>query len=89
MTVMGLYIIFDRVAQEGGPIFEAKNDMVAYRNFQRLVNKMEHQEDFRLMKVGKYLHDTVRIEVLDVPTEVLNGSEEDIQNELDLIKEKR
>lgn len=49
---MILYSIYDKVADEFGPIYEAKNDMVASRAYASLV-KPEIEHDYELYAVGK------------------------------------
>lgn len=49
---MILYSIYDKVADEFGPIFEAKNDMVASRAYVGIV-KPEMAHDFELYAVGE------------------------------------
>ena len=36
---MNLYVIYDRVAQESGPVFEAKNDGIAVRQMRNLLSE--------------------------------------------------
>ena len=49
---MILYSIYDKVADEYGPIYEAKNDMVASRAYASLV-KPEIAHDYELYAVGE------------------------------------
>lgn len=49
---MILYSIYDKVADEFGPIFEAKNDMVASRAYAGLV-KPDMAHDYELYAVGE------------------------------------
>lgn len=49
---MILYSIYDKVAEEFGPIYEAKNDMVASRAYASLV-KPEMAHDYELYAVGE------------------------------------
>lgn len=53
-----LYSIKDNVAEEYGPVFIAKNDGVAARNFNALV-KQEHVrvEDYTLYCLGEFDND--------------------------------
>lgn len=50
---MRLYVIFDKLADEAGPVFEAKNDKVAYRQFMNSMPDNIDQADFDLRCVGK------------------------------------
>jgi hypothetical protein len=52
-----LYTLYDKIAEEGGPIFQAKNDAVALRNFEQAMTAQHgvmHPEDFKLLCVGFY-----------------------------------
>lgn len=51
---MTVYAIYDTVAQESGPLFEAKNDGIALRNFENFLGKTHLVDDFRLYAVGEY-----------------------------------
>ncbi len=53
-----LYVIYDKVALESGPNFEAKNDGIALRNFQRFIAEKKNEDnlffatDMELIRVG-------------------------------------
>ena len=53
---MKLYCIFDTVAEEGGPIFEARNDNMARRIYDNIKEfpPGSVKSDFRLIKLGCY-----------------------------------
>ena len=63
MKIM-LYTIWDRVAEEAGPIICAKNDAVAVRNF-RNYTKDVREDEYRLYRVGEYDNEKVMIFGLD------------------------
>ena len=68
-----LYSIFDRVAAEYGPIFEAVNDGVAMRNFNQSVEKAPAKDDYFLVRLGLRNSITGAIETVqqwDVPGDV-------------------
>lgn len=53
--VAQLYSIYDRVAMDFGPIFQARNDGVAVRAFRsHLEGKAVSQEEYCLMHVGEF-----------------------------------
>ena len=54
MAKMNLYVVYDKIAGECGPVFEAKNDGVAWRQYRYLINENPTivQDDFSLVKVG-------------------------------------
>jgi len=66
-----LYAIMDRIAEEAGPIYQAKSDAVAIRNF-RMALKEANPDEFRLYYVGDY--DTEKVKVFGLegrPEEIL------------------
>lgn len=69
-----VYTIFDEAADEYGPVFTAKNDAVAQRQFNQLMKTVEYPGEFYLYKVGEF--DSENYETpLSVcePEEVYNG----------------
>ena len=53
-----IYCIYDTVSEESGPLFEAKNDVMArriYNNLQELPPGSV-KDDFKLIKLGSYFH---------------------------------
>jgi len=50
---MGVYVIYDRIAEEAGPLFTAKSDDVAIRNY-RISLKDVNADEYRLYAVGEY-----------------------------------
>lgn len=58
-----LYVIFDRVAEESGPVFTAINDGVAMRSYRNLVKELDQEarSEYRLYRLGYY--DTFSMEV--------------------------
>ncbi len=61
-----MYVVFDRVAEEAGPIFTAKNDEVAQRQFGNMLSseKVTTFQDFVLFKIGIYDSETMEVEPL-------------------------
>jgi len=54
--IVNLYVIKDKVADELGPIFEAKNDAVAARNYRSVLKKAAFPTDYILLKVGRLVY---------------------------------
>lgn len=53
--MLNLYVVYDKVAQEGGPVYTAKNDAVAQRMFQGLINDTGiNPVDYQLLHVAAY-----------------------------------
>lgn len=65
------YVIYDRTAEESGPVFEAKNDGIALRNFQLMLEDKPFAEDYVLLCVGSIDHDTSVITGTLDPREVV------------------
>jgi len=61
-----LYTIYDRVAEEAGPLFPAVNDGIAIRNYRNVLEQVpEYQRgDYRLYYIGEFDPHTM-IVVLD------------------------
>lgn len=66
----GLYTIYDKVAQETGPLFEAKSDAVASRSARNLLSDVASPDDFKLLRVGYSDKNTGVIIVEPVPVEI-------------------
>jgi len=74
---MRLYVIRDLVAEESGPVFEAKNDLVARRGFRVALEKTRGGlNEFRLMCIGEYDHDKDFLSPFPFPQEVVTSQEE-------------
>lgn len=71
MALMRLYAIYDRAAEESGPLFEAKNDSVAIRSYNQLLDRVvPHDRDaYKLYCVGTYDRDTMLV-VGTTPAEI-------------------
>jgi hypothetical protein len=81
MTVK-LYVVRDRIAAESGPIFEAKNDGVARRNYERsFLSQDVDPDEFRLLCVGVYNRDKTQIEVYDIPREIIPTLDEELEDD--------
>lgn len=76
---MRLYTIFDRVAEECGPVYEAKNDAIAARNFKQVLGTVPKVDldAFDLVCLGAIERDTMRITLMDPPN-ILSVSLEEL-----------
>lgn len=74
---MQVYTIYDKVARESGPLFTAKNDSVAWRQFHNAITgKVEVDEhEYQLLKLGTYTTDPVSLLCGDGPIEVFPTAE--------------
>lgn len=60
---MKLYTIRDKVADEAGPIYQAKNDAIAVRQFNNLMaNQQVDVVDYALYCVGEFDTEAMTIE---------------------------
>lgn len=64
----GMYVIYDKVAKEAGPIFTSKTEGVALRNWNAFVqnndNKSLEIDDYDLLYIG--MLDTEVPEIVDI-----------------------
>ena len=61
---MGLYVVYDRVAEQAGPVFQAVNDQVAFRSYVQLMHGQSHlnKDEFVLYKIASYDDKTMDVE---------------------------
>lgn len=54
-----IYTVFDKVAEEYGPLFEARNNGVALRQFRQLIDTVVvgNRDDYVLYSCGTFDHD--------------------------------
>jgi len=73
---MKLYVIRDLIAEESGPVFEAKNDQVAGRGFRQALERSKGgPSEYRLMCIGEYDHDKELLQPFPFPQEVFPTQE--------------
>lgn len=77
---MKIYAIYDKIAEESGPLFQAKNDLIAVRNTKNMLmqNGVTVPDDYILYHLGEYDTESMELTVLQEPEEILfmNISEE-------------
>ena len=76
--ITNIYTIRDKVAEEVGPLFQAKNDAVAIRQFKQLIKDSENPEEYELLCLGDFNDQTIELESGKV--KVININIEVIQN---------
>lgn len=61
--IMGLYSVYDRLAEEYGPVFEAPTNAVACRSFEILMKeaKIGKVSEYKLLSLGSVDHTTGEI----------------------------
>lgn len=65
-----LYCVYDKVAKEAGPMFQAKNEAVALRMYQRMaIEQHIDVADYDLMFLG--LYDPENMVIQAIPAEVV------------------
>lgn len=69
---MGLYTVYDRVAEEAGPCFLAVNDGVAIRQYRQLLKNSQvvTEDEYHLFRLGSYDSKTMVV-VSQAPVRVL------------------
>lgn len=68
-----VYSILDKVAEEYGPLFEARNDSVAMRNYKKMIAEHDVEEDeFQLYYVCEIDKDDLKIGEIDPRRVVVN-----------------
>ncbi len=60
-----LYVVNDRLARESGPIFQCKNDEVAYRQYSLQISEMKNikSDDFELVCIGEYNNENLQLQL--------------------------
>lgn len=60
---LNLYTVYDSLAQEGGPVFQAPNDQVAKRNYKAILQQVSpvDAEEYQLFMVGEYDSETLEV----------------------------
>lgn len=69
---MRIYTIYDRVAEEAGPIFSAGNDGVALREFNQLIAETFDKSDYKLLYLADFEPKECKLTVQVTPVEVTN-----------------
>lgn len=54
MTTMNLYVVWDRLAQSSGFVFESSNDLTAIRSISKQV--IDDKDDFDILRIGEIDH---------------------------------
>lgn len=64
---MILYTVYDRVAEQCGPVFEARNSGIAARNFRQLMRTVPKVDldVYDLVKLGVMDKDSMKITLVD------------------------
>lgn len=61
MKTNNVYVIYDKVAEEAGPLFEAVNDGVAVRQMCQSMRNVENPDDYSLFHVGEITRETGQV----------------------------
>lgn len=80
--VTGLYSIYDRVAMDYGPTFEASNNGIAVRNFQSAIKDNPFASDFILYSLGHIERSSsmVLIHPSQAPVQIETSILQDVEN---------
>lgn len=67
-----VYAVYDKRAEEAGPLFQAKNDSVGLRNFENMLDREGVKaEEYKLLYLGIYDNEKVMIFANSDPEEVI------------------
>lgn len=81
---MNLYVMHDKLAEESGPIFEAKNDAVATRAFHNLLSDCAGRvSEYALLRLGVVDHAINKITLTELPEEICVFAQEPEKPEVD------
>jgi len=79
---MKMYVVLDRIAEDSGPIFEAKNDAVAHRNYRKMMESVDlPRSSFRLLSLGEFNHETQKIVVYENIVDITDNVYEESSDE--------
>lgn len=81
-TVTALYTIYDKIAEEAGPLFHAPNNKVARRNYDAMLSQVSDvsKDDYILYRVGEFDTDKAMIYPTEKPV-VVGTAERDYQSD--------
>lgn len=65
-----LYTFYDKIAQQCGQVFHARNEPDAIRSFMKAFSEKPERDDFELLHIGSYDHDKGKIVAEEVPENV-------------------
>lgn len=68
-----IYTIYDRVAEEIGPIVEAKNNSVAIRQWHNIMKNNDNKNQYDLLNIGQINTVTIELEVYEKPIQLDTG----------------
>lgn len=71
---MNLYVVYDKLAEESGPIFEAKNHQVARRKHEQLMERTGRPDEYQLLYLGCINHADQTMELCQLPEDVTGGT---------------
>lgn len=71
---MGMYVIYDKVAEEAGPIFQAVNNGVALRQAVNVLKPLpvSLRDEYQLVKVAEF--ETKDMQIYILPPEIVDFS---------------
>ena len=69
---MILYTVYDVVAEECGPIFEAKNDAIARRQFDNMLQsqRVAYPKDYELHCIGFFDREKIKLSARDISRKI-------------------
>lgn len=71
MQTRQMYSIYDKVADDFGPVFEAVNDAVAMRQYNIVCQKVDYPNDYELVHIGSFNGTEIKQDIYPVIDKVL------------------
>lgn len=65
-----VYTVYDKLAEEAGPPFYAKNHAIALRNYNKLLEQTNTPNDYELYHVGFWFPEQIKLDCLEMPSKV-------------------
>lgn len=68
--VVELFTVYDKIAEEAGPVFQSKNRGVAIRAYLQLIGDTAQPLDYKLLAIGRFNTDLALLEGYNIPQEI-------------------
>lgn len=72
MTTNNVYVIYDTVAEEAGPLFESLNDGVAVRHMCQVMQQVKNPAEYQLIHVGEVTRNIGQVVLLPCGNRIID-----------------
>lgn len=81
--ISGMYTVYDRAAEQAGPIFVAATDAVAARQYRHILDQVPayDRDEYRLYKVGEWDDKACKVVAMEEAVQIYTASEVGKKNE--------